>query len=655
MTLPLVIGKYEVHGVLGEGGMGVVYKGFDRAIARNVAIKAIAKAKLKPDEVKEVMGRFRHEAQAVGRLTHPRIIQIYDYGEDPQWAYIVMEMVQGKTLAQHLAAGDSYEVGEAGEIVRQLLDGIGHAHSAGVVHRDIKPSNILINSDGRIKISDFGIARTEASPLTQAGKVMGTLHYMSPEQFMGTQTDARADLYAIGVIAYELLTGRKPFTGDPPVMMQQVLNQMPENPSRANPKLAPLIDRVLQQSLAKKREDRFQSAREFSAALREAIEVNTALTGAAASAAVYQGAAVIPTDRFNTAALMNAARLLAPAARTGPPGAAGSGGAGGFAAGDSAIRLDQSVKRARILFIDDEERILTALKSQFRERYHVFTTTEGEKALDFIARYQIHVIVSDQRMPTMVGVELLRRSRAISPNSVRILLTGYSDLAAIVGSINDGEVYRFISKPWDNTDLQTIVAEAVTIALELADAKPLNVTGGGKDGAAPALPARIEAGILVVDQDEELFRVVRELMGAQCPVLYAASADDALAAMQQSEIAVVVTDVDFGEGQLTAMLKLLKQENPQILAIVATQASDSELVIELINQAQIFRFLNKPVSVKLVRGHMQAALERYLAYKATPQLLKAQKVAVVEDARQTSLAQRLLGGIKSLRGRWFGG
>ena len=651
MTLPLAIGKYEVHGTLGEGGMGIVYKGFDRAIARNVAIKAIAKAALKPGEVREVMGRFRHEAQAVGRLTHPRIIQIYDYGEDAQWAYIVMEMIQGKTLLQHLAAGDNYEVREAGEIIRQILDGMGHAHGEGVVHRDIKPSNILINSDGRIKISDFGIARTEASPLTQAGNVMGTLHYMAPEQFMGAEIDARADLYAIGVIAYELLTGRKPFTGDAPVMMQQVLNQAPESGSRINPKLTPLMDRVLQQALAKQREERFQSAREFSDALREAIEVDATLAAAGAAAAgVHQGDAVIPTDRFNTAALMNAARLLAPAARSGVAGGT-AGHAGAFAAGDSAIRLDQSIKRARILFIDDEERILTALKSQFRERYHVFTTTDGEKALDFITRYQMHVIVSDQRMPGMVGVELLRRSRAIAPSSVRILLTGYSDLAAIVGSINDGEVYRFISKPWDNTDLQTIVAEAVTIALELAEAKPL---GGGKEGTSPALPARVEAGILVVDQDEELFRVVRELMGAQCPVLFAASADAALAALQNSEIAVLVTDVDFGAGQLTAMLKLLKQDNPQILAIVATQASDSELVIELINQAQIFRFLNKPVNVKLVRGHLQAALERYLAYKAAPQWLKAQQVAVVADEGQTSLAQRFLGGFKSLRGRWFG-
>ena len=140
MALPLQIGKYEIQGILGEGGMGVVYKGYDRAIARNVAIKAITKANLHAEQVKEVMGRFRHEAQAVGRLVHPRIIQIYDYGEDHLLAYIVMEMVNGKTLLQHLAAGDSYEVREAGEIIRQLLDGMGHAHAEGLMSRCTTPS-----------------------------------------------------------------------------------------------------------------------------------------------------------------------------------------------------------------------------------------------------------------------------------------------------------------------------------------------------------------------------------------------------------------------------------------------------------------------------------------------------------------------------------
>ncbi|HVY06233.1 MAG TPA: protein kinase [Burkholderiales bacterium] len=631
MTGPQSIGKYEIQGEVGRGGMGVVYKAYDRAIARSVAIKCITKAALEPDDLKYVMGRFRHEAQAVGRLTHPRIVQIFDYGEDDQIAYIVMELVNGKTLQQHLQQGDTYELRESGEIIRQLLDGMGHAHAAGVVHRDIKPSNILINNDGRIKISDFGIARTEASGLTQAGDVLGTLHYMAPEQFLGGETDALADLFSIGVIAYELLAGRKPFMGSNVQAMQQVLNQQPEKPSRWNSSLSPLVDRVLQRALAKKREERFQNAREFADAFKEAIEASIASAGSAPKAAP------------DGAALMNAARLLnaAPPVFTAP--AVASRDVTDIT-GDSAISLDGSIRKARVLFIDDEERILTALKSLFRDRYHVFTTTDGNKALDFMRKHQMHVIVSDQRMPAMLGVDLLRQSREISPRSVRILLTGYSDLAAIVGSINDGEVYRFISKPWDNNELQTIVAEAVTIALELAD----NTT------AAAELPAKMEAGVLVLDKDEELYRVVRELAGDLCPVAYAKDIDSALAVMQKSEIAVVITDVEYGQERLTAMLKLLKQENPQILAIVVTGASDSELVIELINQAQIFRFLNKPVNVRLMRGHLHAALQRYLTYAQAPKLLSAHKVEVKSAVRESSFARQILDGFRAIRGRWFG-
>ena len=632
MTHPAKIGKYEIQDMLGRGGMGVVYKGWDPAISRSVAIKAISKASLDAGELKQVMNRFRHEAQAVGRLVHPRIVQIYDYGEDDETAYIVMELVNGKTLTQHLAQEVVYELRDVGEIIRQLLDGIGHAHSEGVVHRDIKPSNIMINSDGRIKISDFGIAHTESSNLTQTGDVLGTLHYMAPEQFLGTEVNALADLFAIGVIAYELLTGSKPFYGNSAAVMQQVLNERPADPSLLNAKLLPLMDRVLQKALAKKREDRFQDAREFSEAFREAIDASLNPGGAAA--------APTPTAP-DSAALLNAARLLNTAAAK---PAAENDDILLALTGDSAISLDTGVRKARLLVIDDEERILTALKSLFRSRYHVFTTTDGNKALDFLRKFQMHVIVSDQRMPVMPGVELLRRSREISPRSVRILLTGYSDLAAIVGSINDGEVYRFISKPWDNSELQTIVAEAVTIALELADTKAATV----------ALPKKMDAGVLVIDKDEEIFRVARELIGGLCPVIYAANLDAALAAMQSQEIAVVITDVDSGHEQLTAMLKLLKQEDPQILTIVVTTASESELVIELINQAQIFRFLNKPVNVRLLKSHVHAALQRYLTYLQAPKLVTEHRVQPPEEVRSSSLGQSILDSIKSLRGRWFG-
>ncbi|MGH8743419.1 MAG: protein kinase domain-containing protein [Burkholderiales bacterium] len=632
MKHPAKIGKYEIQDVLGKGAMGVVYKGWDSAISRSVAIKAVAKASLDADKLKQVMSRFRHEAQAVGRLVHPRIVQIYDYGEDDETAYIVMELVNGKTLTQHLAQEVVYEIREVGEIIRQLLDGIGHAHGEGVVHRDIKPSNIMINNDGRIKISDFGIAHTESSNLTQTGEVLGTLHYMAPEQFLGTEVNKLADLYAVGVIAYELLTGSKPFYGSSATVMQQVLNERPANPSLLNTKLSPLIDRVLQKALAKKSEDRFQNAREFSEAFREALDASLILGGAAA----------VPTPAApDSAALLNAARLLNTAAAK---PAAENDDLLPALTGDSAISLDTGVKQARLLVVDDEERILNALKSLFRSRYHVFTTTDGNKALDFLRKYPMHVIVSDQRMPVMPGVDLLRRSREISPRSVRILLTGYSDLAAIVGSINDGEVYRFISKPWDNSELQTIVAEAVTIALELADTKTAKV----------ALPKKMDAGILVIDKDEEIFRVARELAGGLCPVIYAANLDAALKAMQSQEIAVVITDIDSGNEQLTAMLKLLKQEDPQILTIVITTASDSEVVIELINQAQIFRFLNKPINVRLLKGHVHAALMRYLTYRQAPKLVTAHQVQPPKEMRSSPLGQGIVDSLKSLRGRWFG-
>lgn len=154
--------------------MGVVYRAFDPAIHRQVAIKTITKSAMDPADAQYAVARFRHEAQAVGRLTHPRIAAIFDYGEDEQIAYIVMELVNGKSLYDHLQNKASFELGEIGEILRQLLDGLGYAHGQGVVHRDIKPSNILINDDGRIKISDFGIAHLDSSSLTQVGEIMGS-------------------------------------------------------------------------------------------------------------------------------------------------------------------------------------------------------------------------------------------------------------------------------------------------------------------------------------------------------------------------------------------------------------------------------------------------------------------------------------------------
>ena len=631
MATPKKIGKYEVQSVLGTGGMGVVYKGWDPSIARTVAIKSINKLAHEGNELEGALSRFRQEAQAVGRLVHPRIVQIYDYIEDEQGAYIVMELVKGKTLKELLDQKVHYEISDIGFMIRQVLDGIGYAHEYGVVHRDIKPSNIMINNDGRIKINDFGIAHIESSELTQLGDLLGTPHYMSPEQCLGTDVNGLADLFSIGVIAYELLTGSKPFTGNFATVMNHVINLRPTDPSQLNSKLAPIMDEVLQKALAKKCADRYQTASEFSEAFNHAVDISLGVSEVDAGVA-----ATSPVQ------LLNAAKHLS--AIGSGQGSARENDVTIATAGHTQVSLDTSVRKARILVVDDEERILSALKSLFRHRYHVFCTTDGHKALDFIKRYQMHVIISDQRMPAMLGVELLRKSREISPRSVRILLTGYSDLAAIVGSINDGEIYRFISKPWDNKSLQTVVGEAVTIGIELAD----------NETAVAELPENISAGVLVIESHEDLFRVTRELISGICPIHFATDAQSALKIMQTQEIAVLMADIEPGKEELLTMLKLLKQEHPQILTIVTIKMADSELVIDLINHAQIFRILNKPINVGQLKSHLLAALQRYLTFKQAPTLLQEHKVETFNQGAEGPAGQKIFESIKSLRGRWFG-
>ncbi len=483
MDTPTTIGKYQIQGVLGQGGMGVVYRAFDPAIQRPVAIKTITKSALDPSDLQYALTRFRHEAQAVGRLTHPRIAAIYDYGEDMEIAYIVMELVNGQSLFHHVQNQAKFGLKEIGEMIRQLLDGLGYAHELGVVHRDIKPSNILINDDGRLKLTDFGIARIDSSTLTQVGEIMGSPGYMSPEQFLGTDIDARSDIYSVGVIAYELLTNRRPFIGNNAEVMRQALNERPANPSEHNPMISAQLDWAVQKALSKRQADRFQTAKEFSEAVVKGIEASIR-KGRPAAATIADE----PTQRMDPK-LIQAARMLASlqSARADIP-TQPDAPAPDVPVQAAPVAGAAGVKKARILFVDDEERILTALRSIFRMNYHVFTATNGAEALELIRKFQPHVVVSDQRMPEMTGVELLRQVKAVAPATVRLLLTGYSDLASIVGSVNEGEVFRFVSKPWDNQDIQKTIGEAAAIAQELAQTA----------ATPPIVPDKMDAAVLVI-------------------------------------------------------------------------------------------------------------------------------------------------------------
>jgi len=243
----------------------------------------------------------------------------------------------------------------------------------------------------------------------------------------------------------------------------------------------------------------------------------------------------------------------------------------------------------------------------------------------------------------MTGVELLRQVLDLSPNTVRMLLTGYSDLAAIVGSINEGEVFRFVKKPWDNAEIQKTVADAVAIALELSAAPP-----------APAAPlAKLGASILVIDSSDALAEGLKSVLGGVAPVRLVATPMDAVKALEAEETALIIADLAVGQDGLITLFKLLKGQHPEVLSILVTEASDSELVIELINQAQIFRFLNKPVQVRQLRGHVEAALERYRSFKQRPDLVRVQRPVESLQAKTSLWGAKLFDRIRSLPDRLF--
>jgi serine/threonine protein kinase len=269
------IGAYRILEELGRGAMGVVYRALDPAIDRELAIKVIRAREFdSPEEITEAGVRLTREASAVGRLSHPNIVALYQFGKEPDFDYIAMEFVPGASLDKLLKGGKRFEPAEVVDIVRQVAAALDHAHSNGVVHRDIKPANILARPDGVIKVTDFGVARISSQTITREGASLGTPAYMAPEQIMGLKADAQADQFSLAIVAYQLLAGRLPFTGSSDMaLMLQIAKAEPVPLRDANPQLPPKAERVIRRSLAKDPARRFTSCGEFAEALGSVFAV----------------------------------------------------------------------------------------------------------------------------------------------------------------------------------------------------------------------------------------------------------------------------------------------------------------------------------------------------------------------------------------------
>jgi serine/threonine-protein kinase len=268
---PSRLGKYPLLSVIGKGSMGVLYKSVDPHIKRPVALKTIRRDLLVEGDTENFSARFRIEAQAAGCLAHPGIVSVYEYGEEDAYAYIAMEYIEGRSLRECFDQKVPFSIGQIVNILSQLLEALQYAHDRGVWHRDIKPANILILGNGQVKVTDFGIARIESSMLTQVGAIMGTPGFIAPEMYLGDTFDNRVDLFAAGVVLYQLLAGTPPFLGTAEKVMFKVCYETPLPPSVAGrlPSLQS-FDSVVMKALARRPEDRFTSAAQFLGALLHA-------------------------------------------------------------------------------------------------------------------------------------------------------------------------------------------------------------------------------------------------------------------------------------------------------------------------------------------------------------------------------------------------
>jgi len=602
------IGKYTIEQPLAKGSWGSAFRASEGG--KPYALKVMQRGALDA----EALDKMRRDALVLGRVRHPALANFVELITADKVVCAVYEFADGTPLSTLLQGADPPDLKSAWEISRQVLEALEAAHSKGIYHGDIKPANVLVDKQGRVKLTDLGLA-----PL--APPDAGTPSYMAPEQLAHQGGEARTDIYQVGALVYHLVTGKPPFSGTREEVVHRVVQERPADPSTFVPKVAWQLDWVVQRALSKDPMDRFGAAREFLDGLRLGLQDSIgAPLAVPPKPAPEKPQAEAPAAKPVAAAAKPAPKPAPPAPKAAPPAPKAAPPAAAPKAAPNAAALAQKAKliappapaaapapapnaKLRVLFVDDDERILNALRTLFRAEYDVAIAGNADEAMALLRAGNVPIVVSDQRMPGKTGVEFLREVRKSFPRTVRLLLTGYSDLAAMVGSINEGEVFRFVKKPWDNEEIRATLADAAAVAARL-------------NAPAPRKDAPSEGSILVIDPQQGLARGLEKLVAGKAGVKLVATVPEAARLLQSGEFAAIVADQKVGAGELVKLFRVVKAKRPETLSILVADEADSDLVASLINEAQIYRFLTRPVNAADLRNHVAEALRHYAEHRA---------------------------------------
>jgi len=313
--------------------------------------------------------------------------------------------------------------------------------------------------------------------------------------------------------------------------------------------------------------------------------------------------------------------------------------------------MNTTPTKPRVLFVDDEPRVLTTMRMLFRSQYELFFAEGGQQALDLLKTTSVDVIVSDQRMPNMTGIEMLRTARELNPHAMRILLTGYSDLNAIIGSVNEGEIFRFVNKPWSNEVLSSTVANAA-VAARASAAVALLPPSPPSTAASAAAP-----GVLVLDDDAQMAAKIQSILGSEYRVFGAASMEDAVSRLEQERIGVVISDTRVQNHPVVSLIGTLKQHHPELVSVILTARADAGAAIDLINQGQIYRLITKPIQDVACRITVNSAHkqhQRLAQHQVLHQRYEVEKPAAPAPGSAPPPTLKLMDRIRSLR-NWVTG